>query len=382
MRIAVAVHGRFHAFELAGHLHARGLLAGLLTTYPAFAARPLLPPGVPLLTRPALELWRRLHARLGLPGSPDLGVARAFGRFAARRLPECDLLVGWSGASLEAIRAAHARGIKVVLERGSTHIAHQTELLTEAYARFGLPFAETDPRLVERELAEYRDADLICTGSGPARASFLERGVAADKVAANPYGVDLARFTPGPPRRAPARPRVLFVGRVGIRKGVPWLVEAFASLPPPWELHLVGPVERGFEAILGRLPAERVVLRGPLPGAALPDEFRAAEIFVLPSLEEGFGMVLLQAMAAGVACVASTATGGRDLAACGGVALVPPADAAALAGALATFAADGDLRRRMGALGRARVAAGFGWEDYGDRAVALYRRVLGESDVD
>lgn len=372
MKAVVAVHGRYHGFDLATQLHRRGMLSRLLTTYPAAMARRRLPGGIPLGTAPALELLRRAHAALHLPGRTDLIVARAFARFTATHLPpDADLLVGWSSATLEAIPAARERGMAVVLERGSLHMAAQTEVLHAAHARWGLAWHATDPRMIARELAEYEQADLIVTGSRAARDSFLAHGVAAERVAINHYGVDLAAFRPGDDGGA-APPRLLFVGQVGIRKGVPWLLEAFARMPPPWQLHLVGPVEPDMAALFGRLPMERVVVRGPLPATALPAEYRCAAAFCLPSVEEGFGMVILQAMASGLPVVASTATGGPDAGRDGEeVVLVPPADSTALADALNRLAEDPALRRRLGAAARRRVADGFGWDDYGERAAAL-----------
>lgn len=371
MKIAIAVHGRFHGFELAAELYRRGMLARLVTTYPAFAARRFVPDDLPLTTLPWLEVLRRLHPRLRLPGNPDLFIANQFARALASSLPEADILVGWSGATLEAIAPAQAAGIKVVLERGSTHISHQSEVLAEAHGLWGMPWDSTDPRLEQRELAEYEAADLICTGSSHARDTFVARGIAAEKLAINPYGVDLSHFSP--PERPAGNRRVLFVGSVGVRKGVPWLIQAFRSLPRDWELHLIGPMERGFGAVLARLNLERVVLRGPLPGPCLPAEYCAADIFCLPSVEEGFGMVILQAMASGLPVIASTATGGPDA---GVEILVPPGDGAALGEMLARLAADADLRAHLGAAGRASVSAGFGWSDYGDRAERIYRRLI------
>lgn len=379
MKVSVAVHGRFHAFELAAALHRVDALAGLLTTYPAFAARRFLPPGVPLLTAPHLELVRRLNARLPWLGvGGDLAVAGAFGRFAAHRLPPCDLVTAWSGAGLEVLAEAKRRGIPALLERGSTHIAAQTETLRTAFARWGVEWNGTDPRLIARETAEYDAAAGIVVGSLHSRDSFVARGFDPARLHVNNYGVDLDIFAPvaGEIRRAGPR-RLLFVGRVGVRKGVPWLLEAFARLPADWELHLVGPVEVEMPAIAARLPLDRVVWRGPLPRTALAEEYRACDLFVLPSVEEGLAMVILQAMACGAAVVASTESGGRDAGRDGEeIALVPPADSVALAETLNRLAADPEERRRMGAAARRRVVTGFSWEDYGRRALDLYVRVL------
>ena len=95
MKVAVAVHGRFHGFDLARGLHERGCLSQVATTYPVFAARRFLPRPIRLRTAPWLEAWRRLHGRLPFVPAPDPGVAEAFGRFAAATLPgDADLLVG------------------------------------------------------------------------------------------------------------------------------------------------------------------------------------------------------------------------------------------------------------------------------------------------
>lgn len=376
MKVAVAVHGRYHGFDLAEYLFRRHMLARLDTTYPAAIARRMLPPGLPLRTQPMLELVRRAWPRLGLPGTPDLFIARRFARALAAHLPEADLLVGWSSATLEAIAPAQARGMRVVLERGSTHMAHQCRVLSEAHAQWGMEWRPTDPRMVERELGEYQACDLIVTGCGHAARTFVAEGVPQAKLAVNPYGVDLSRFRPAPETRPETR-RLLFVGSVGIRKGVPWLIQAMAHMPAGWELHLVGPMEPGFQDVLRRLDLSRTVLRGPLPGSAVAGEYHAADIFCLPSVEEGFGMVILQAMASGLAVVTSSATGGPDAGMPGrDLMVVPPADTRTLAETLAALAADADTRRTMGANARAAVAAGFGWNDYGRRAEALYRRQL------
>ncbi len=376
MKVTVSVHGRFHAFELADGLHRLGHLDRLLTTYPAFAVRRFVDAGVRLRTAPWLEVRRRLHDATGLGAKPDFAIARAFGRFAAGALePGADVLVGWSSATLEVIPVARDLGMKVVVERGSTHIAHQWEVLRDAYGRFGLPFDDADPRIVERETAEYEAADAIAVPSRFAAATFVARGVPENRLIVNPYGVDLGRFSPAPPPATGGgrRPRVLFVGRVGLRKGVPTLLEAFAGLGGAAELHIVGPLENGIKEMLGRRPLDGVTVRGAVAGDALPAEYAAADVFCLPSIEEGFPLVLLQAMACGLPVVATDATGIGDVLTPGLEGLIVPAgDAAALRDALTGLTADADKRLAMGRAAAERVRSGLGWADYVDRAVAAY----------
>lgn len=377
MKVCVSVHGRFHAFELAAGLHRRGALARLLTTYPGFAVR-----RVSGMTMPVRAAWW-LEMRRRVPGlaMDDTALARAFGRFAAAHLPgQADLLVGWSAATLEAISPARKMGMKVIIERGSSHIGHQTEVLSAAYAAEGLSFSETSPAIIERETAEYELADAIAVPSAFAAATFSARGIAREKIIVNPYGVDLSRFQPSETRRGGARPRILFVGRVGIRKGIPTLLRAFAPLAGEAELHLVGPLEPAMESVLAGLPMEGVTLRGALTAAQLPGEYAAADIFCLPSLEEGMPLVLLQAMASGVASVATPACGtegmiedrreGR---------IVAGGDVAALTQALADLLRDDTSRQAMAAAARQRIERGWGWDDYVSRAVAGYQALLADA---
>jgi len=373
MKVCVSVHGRFHAFELAAGLARRGALAALLTTYPGIAVRRLTGAHLPVRAAWWLEVRRRISAL----AMRDTDLARAFGAFAAANLPaDADLLVGWSAATLEAIEPARARGMKVVIERGSTHIAHQTDVLRQAYGAQGLSFDGTAPEIIAREEAEYAAADAIAVPTRFAAETFEARGIPAEKLLINPYGVDLSRFRPTS-RPADARPRILFVGRVGIRKGVPALLEAFRPLAGEAELHLVGPVEPAMEKLFAGLPMAGVTVRGPVPAVSLPAVYAEADLFCLPSLEEGFPLVLLQAMAAGLPVVTTPECGAADILTPGREGeVVASGDVEALTAALAGLVIDRDRRVEMGAQARARVEAGWGWDDYVDRAMVVYEKVL------
>ncbi len=372
MKVCVSVHGRFHAFELATGLARAGALAGLLTTYPGFAVRRLTGEDLPVRAAWWLEARRRISAL----GISDAELARAFGIFAAANLPTADLLVGWSAATLEAIEPARARGMKVVIERGSTHIAHQTEVLRRAYGVHGLGFDATAPEIIEREETEYAAADAIAVPTRFAAETFQAQGVPAEKLLINPYGVDLSRFRPAA-RPAGTKPRTLFVGRVGIRKGVPALLKAFEPLSGEAELHLVGPVEPAMENLFATLPMTGVTVQGAVAAASLPAVYAEADLFCLPSLEEGFPLVLLQAMAAGLPVVATPECGAADILTPGREGeVVASGDVEALTAALAGLVSDPARRAEMGARARARVEAGWGWDDYVERAIGLYEKVL------
>lgn len=380
MKVAVGVHGRFHAFDLARELASHGVSVSLTTTYPAAVARRLLPPGVEIRTVPHLELVRRMAPHVkGLP-SPDVWIASRFGRAVARTLPQrADVFVGWSGASVEALDVARSRGMRIVIERGSTHIAHQAKILSEENARHGVGGPIVDPRMIERELTEYAAADAIMVPTRFAAQTFIRAGTDPEKLSVNPYGVSLTRFAAIPTERPTGSPiRVLFVGGAGLRKGVPYLLEAMGMGDSDFELHLVGPVEPGIRNTLNAFGSGRIHAHGALRGPALEAQFRDADIFCLPSLEEGLSLALLQAMAAGLPVIATPETGIEDVATDAQEAIVVPSrDPDRIAAALQSLKHRDD-RIAMGAAARARVAIGFSWKDYGERALASYVKLLAQ----
>jgi glycosyltransferase involved in cell wall biosynthesis len=379
VKVVVAVHGRFHGFDLARQLYVRNALARLMTTYPAFVARRMLPQGIALDTAPWLEAKRRIADKLRFLPRPDIAIGRSFGRFAAANMPvAADLFVGWSGACLEAVPVARQRGMRVVIERGSSHIAHQARVLADSYAEFGVTGRAVDKRMMERELAEYAAADLIAVPTRFAADTFVAHGVARHKLTVNPYGADLSRFIGDKPHlKRAGRIQILFVGQVGIRKGVPWLLAALDRLGSAFELHLVGPIEGYIRHLIPRSGANRIIFHGPLRSQRLDLAFRTADIFCLPSLEEGLPLSLLQAMAAGLPIVATPETGAGDIIQDGVEGLIVPSrDTNALVAAFEGLTSE-DRRRSMGTAARERVGRGLTWQDYGDRTVSAYRQLIG-----
>lgn len=381
LKVAIAVHGRYHAFDLARGLFERGHLAQLATTYPGFAARRFLPPGVKLKSAARFEAWRRLASRIPFVPAADPGISIGFGRFAARTLPDdANLLVGWSSALREAIAPARARGMKICVERGSTHILHQVQVLKDAAARTGLPAPGTPSEIIERELWEYENADAIAVPTRYTASTFIAEGIDAGKLIVNPYGVDQDAFEQ--PTAPPAGPcRILFAGSVGTRKGVPDLLRAFDRMSPGAELHLAGPVDPGLSDLLAthvaRHGQSRLIVHGALPFARLRELYRSSTLFCLPSIEEGFGMVLLQAMASGLPVVTTDVTGGTELVCDGenGI-IVSAGDPEALAAALSDLTADPDRAWEMGRKARRHIEASFRWSHYIDRAVGAYEQLV------
>jgi len=203
----------------------------------------------------------------------------------------------------------------------------------------------------------------------------------AQPVAVIPNGVDVARDNAVGERPAGQR-RLLYLGRLHPIKGLNQLLAAWADLRPrfpDWELRLVGPDEGGYGEALrremaGGLYGVRFV--GAQYGADKRAEYAAAELFVLPSHSENFGMAVAEALAAGRPVVTTTGTPWAGLAEHGcGWRVAPTAEGlgAALAEAMAL---DREILDAMGARGRDWMARDFGWPRLGEAMETAYRWLL------
>jgi glycosyltransferase involved in cell wall biosynthesis len=393
MRVCLSVLGRYHAFDLAAGLYRHGDLDKLITSYPARFTRPWGIPRERIAGLVRFEVLRRglkAFAALSRRNMTEyLEVARWYDRSAARLIGDgTDIFVGWSGMSLESIRAAKARGAIAIVERGSTHTTYRQRILEEELNRQSL---SSNPRtrgagemtctpMAVRELEEYELADFISVPSGFARDSFVSAGVPAEKLLTIAYGVSLDRFTARPKRDKIFR--VLFCGAVSLRKGIQYLISAFQDLRlPNAELVILGPIAHEAVPVLAKITWDRIRVLGAVREDAVREIYSDSSVLCLPSLEEGMARVVLQAMACGlpVICTRSTGCGEAVRDGIDGI-IVPERDTDRLGGAISALYHDPALRSRMGSSARERASESFSVAAYGERAHQTYRKLLGRSD--
>jgi glycosyltransferase involved in cell wall biosynthesis len=171
----------------------------------------------------------------------------------------------------------------------------------------------------------------------------------------------------------------LFVGALQRRKNVVRLVRAFERMPRGWRLALAGAADgygaaEALEAIQASARRSDIAVLGYVSDAVLRDLYQRAAIFAFPSLDEGFGMPVLDAMANGVPVVTSVRSALPEVAGDAAL-LVDPEDIEALAEALVRLATEPALRADLAARGRARAQA-FSWEAAVERTWAVYRELL------
>lgn len=204
-----------------------------------------------------------------------------------------------------------------------------------------------------------------------------------DKLEVNPLGVDCARFLPPPHRRDRSPFEVLCVGTLTPSKGLPLLINAVDRLVRQGRsLHLRlvgdGPDRQNLESTIGKRSLEGyVTLEGNCNQDRVQAFYRETDLFVLASLAEGIPVVLMEAMAMEVPCVATWITGIPELIRHGIDGwLVPPADEEQLADAIAKLMDDPELRRKLGRSARSRVCEKYDLERNTERLAEIYRRRL------
>ena len=384
MRVIQAVFGVFHHFELAHQLRRRNHLLRIYSTWPwARLKREGLPREFvrtfPIIHTADILLGQTRVYPAALASRFNQWNSLAFDSWMRRRIEPCDAFIAISGAGLTTGPKVQAAGGKFICDRGSTHQRFQNEVIAEEHRRWKVPYVLPASHIVRREESIYSLADAITVPSNVARRSFVQMGVPAEKVHVIPYGVRLDKFVPA--EAPPANSfEVLFAGQISLRKGIPYLLEAFARVSHPHKrLTLVGSVQDDIRGLLASLPMENVTFTGNLPQSELAARMSRSHVLALASVEEGLALVQGQAMACGCPVVATTATGAEDLFAddVEGF-IVPDRDSAALADRLQQLADDPALRQRMSTAAIERVKTLGGWDRYGDQWDGLLHTLSGQ----
>jgi len=198
-RVVVSVGSRFHAFDLARELADRDCCTGSYTGYPHYSHRRFGLPAERMRSLPWYELLNRGYLK-----AVHLGLARRgydhifagwFDRHVASLLGSgANVFVGFSSMCQQSLRRAKELGMVTVVERGSSHILWQRDILIEESERIGIAAEFPSPKTVERELEEYARADYIAVPSDFAVRTFLHHGRKRLQVAGKPVWREFIRF--------------------------------------------------------------------------------------------------------------------------------------------------------------------------------------------
>ena len=233
-------------------------------------------------------------------------------------------------------------------------------------------------RFTEQARTAARNSDLIIAVSRFTADQVTNLlGVETSRVRVVPHGVHRAEVTPETSREK----IILFVGALQVRKNVGRLASAFERLDKrDWRLVLAG-AANGFGAVeilagIERSPARpRIKITGYLPREELDALYRKASVFAFPSLDEGFGIPVLEAMAHGIPVLTSKRSATAETAGDAAI-LIDPENVDEIAGALDTLTASEEIRRKLGAKGLMRASA-YTWGRSVRETHAIYQELCG-----
>lgn len=282
--------------------------------------------------------------------------------------PGFDTFHCWNSQASKSIQRAKALGIKVVVDRASSHIRTQTHILKKQYSKYGINYNPTYNHVMKRCMVDYELADIVVTPSPFSYKSFADEGFDMSKVVFNPFGVDIHQFSVR--EKPPEKFQVVFVGQVGIRKGIPLLLEAWDKLKlKDGKLILVGGLEPTAKPLLSKWRD-----RPDIKFAGFVDNVKEileqSSVFAFPSCEEGSALVTYEAMACGLPIVVTENAGSVVEDGKSGF-IIKQDDVDALARRIQELYLDKDMSWSMGKAARKR-AEKFPWEAYGDRTAKLH----------
>jgi glycosyltransferase involved in cell wall biosynthesis len=266
--------------------------------------------GAPRVPRGAVQYTPlRFH-----PGAQSWLAQGLIGRWAARELDRIrpDLVYLFTQVALEGLHWCQKHGVPSIVDNPNGGIANYRAVCEREWNNWCRgPFRDHPlPRVVERVVQEYALADRIRVSSAWAAASTAKEVSQSAKIVVVDQPIDLERFHPPPARQSSATFHVVMVGSLDVRKGVLHLLRAARRVRSPLRVTLVGGTgSRQMKLALGRESRGLDVVLAP--GDPI-SAYHSADISILPSLEDGFGFVVAEAMACGLPTIVTDQSGSAE----------------------------------------------------------------------
>jgi glycosyltransferase involved in cell wall biosynthesis len=379
MRIVISIIRPFHSVMLSNALLPYSSEIDIYSSAPRRFFRAL---DKEVRTRfvpsPAAMLGHSLH--INVPESLDQASSVFFDLSVAAVMGAADMYFGWATACLQSARAAKRRGARFVLDRACPHRDFQQALVQRETERVGARFSAQPDWFRQRQLEEYELADAILVPSRYTSQSFPAH------LQAKLVKAPLSGRCSFPERVGLKRRETFTLGVVGgdpLRKGYLYLFKAWEklALPNARLLFRAGDFRQYplLAAMSKRIKNLELVNYVPDIG----EFYRRCDVFVLPSVDDGFGMALIEAMANGCACITTTNTGASELLTHGRDALiVNPADEDQLAEAILRLYEAEDFRQALGHSGRQTASSLVSSSAYKESLAALMERLTKPTAVE
>lgn len=306
-------------------------------------------------------------SNIAIPTNDPVVKDHAFDAVASMYIQPTDIFHGWANHSLIQIRQAKKLNEKciTIIERASSHALLQNQILVREYEQFGIKSDPIHPWAIKKMLLEYKEADFVATSSEFSVNSFLEYKYPREKILYLPYGVDAEKFVPKPVEHD--KFTAIFVGQNWIRKNLYRVEKAWSTLNLKNSTLLV----RCDAPVFKDIDYKKIELVKWVD--KIQDFYNSCDIMILPSLEEGYGLVIMEAMASGIPVIISKngvkITDGKE-----GF-IVNPYDIKDLQNKISYFYDNREEIRRCGKAAR-RMAEKCTWDDYKKKLISSYQKVV------
>jgi glycosyltransferase involved in cell wall biosynthesis len=373
MKVVYTAPNRGHHYRYASALEAGGILHKFVSGFSRFSPRAAFPEiGEKLVRADKLQTIYLASLKAKLPKSITSQLAYLAkieqDRVASRYINEADVFLFYNGSGLHSCKKARGTRIITVAEAVNSHVHYQEQLLKNEYERLKLPWTPFHQAEKGRRMEEYELADYILLPSEFVRTSFLELGFPAEKLIKVPYGFN--QLTTLDMNTGESKPKdtftILYVGSISVRKGLHYLLTAFEKLKHPGKrLIIVGPESKPNGLEHCKIP-DNVIFTGVLKGDELAKAYRSADVFCLPSIEEGLALVLGEALSFGLPIIATVNSGATDIITDGREGFVVPIqDGDNIMNKLQLLAEDLPAYQRMKAYASEKALSLNGWDATG-----------------
>jgi len=362
---------KFHHFELAKALYRNGQLNKIICGYPWFKLKKEKIPKNLVCASGLLRILREPFMGKIFFKKFDLllqkltikQIDRITTKYVDKNT-DADVLLSLSSVGVEAGKKMKKNNKIYVCERSSAHIVTQNELIKNEYNEFTKKKFQIDNWFIERELEEYENADIILTPSTFAKNTFGKS--LSNKTKVLEFGADIDNFfVIDEQSKSKKFFDILFIGAKSLQKGLHYLIEAFNAFNHPYKrLHIVGSNTTDYDFFHKKLNSENIVVYGHIPHPQLNKLINKCHIIVLPSIQDGFGLVISQAAAAGCPAIVSENTGSADFVKknnCGFV--VPYKNAEAITDKLQLLVDDKSLLEKL-SFNAITSTKNYSWSDY------------------
>ncbi len=379
MKVVLAATARFHLFDAAEQLKKRGMLSRMVTG--------ILPSNI---RKTALEpedfahapFWQSLYF-LGFAKLPDSPLLRAIERKAHEevdneacyQIGDAQALITMGNTGLKAATQLQKLGGIYLVDRPVIHLRSQDQVLAEAYAQAEVNYLPLDERKIRDAEEEYEQADGILVPSRVVANSMIDRGLPASKIFILNQAADLSIFRPDG-EALDDKFTLGFAGNVTIQKGIHVLTEAVEKLKAhKIRLWIAGMVQPEAKKFIKRLDSVcELHMLNKISADSLRLQMSQSHAFVLPSVQDGFGLVTPQAMGCGTAVIVSDRAGSSDIVKHGENGLVfKSGDSNNLAEQIERLINNRDEAYEMGMNARHALQHVGGWQEYGDKLEAILK---------